>query len=87
MYAGLVWLAPGTFYPPHAHDALEMYHVISGQGFTQNLPKVFSSELMFHSCTRHSQVGAHPRVPAAQKTRRDIRPPAGAGAHDDGAGG
>jgi len=30
MYAGLVWLAPGTFYPPHAHDALEMYHVISG---------------------------------------------------------
>ena len=32
-------------------------------------------------------MGANTRVSAAQKTRRDIRPPAGPGAHDDGAGG
>lgn len=30
IYAGLVWLAPGTHYPPHAHHAMELYHVISG---------------------------------------------------------
>ena len=26
----MVWLAPGTRYPPHGHHALEMYHVICG---------------------------------------------------------
>ena len=30
VYAGLVWVAPGTRYPPHGHHALEMYQVISG---------------------------------------------------------
>lgn len=28
--AGLLVLAPETFYPPHAHPAEEIYHVISG---------------------------------------------------------
>ena len=24
---GLTWLAPGVFYPPHAHDAKEVYQM------------------------------------------------------------
>jgi len=30
IYVGLVWLAPGTNYPAHAHHATEFYHIISG---------------------------------------------------------
>ena len=28
--AGLLYLAPGTFYPPHAHPAEEAYHLLAG---------------------------------------------------------
>ena len=31
VYAGLVWVAPGTVYPPHGHHATEIYHVIKGR--------------------------------------------------------
>ena len=31
MYVGLGWLAPGTEYPAHAHDAWELYHVVAGR--------------------------------------------------------
>jgi len=31
LYAGLVWVAPGTRYPPHGHHATEIYHVIKGR--------------------------------------------------------
>ena len=31
VYAGLVWVAPGTRYPPHGHHATEIYHVIAGR--------------------------------------------------------
>ena len=31
MYVGLGWLAPGTEYPPHAHQAWELYHVLKGR--------------------------------------------------------
>ncbi len=27
---GLLYLAPGTFYPPHAHPAEEAYHLLAG---------------------------------------------------------
>ena len=27
---GLTWLAPGTQYPPHAHHAQEVYHILLG---------------------------------------------------------
>jgi len=30
VYVGLGWLAPGTLYPPHAHQAKELYHVVKG---------------------------------------------------------
>ena len=29
---GLTWLAPGTFYPQHAHDAAEVYQMLLGCG-------------------------------------------------------
>ena len=29
---GLTWLAPGTLYPPHAHDAAEVYQMLVGGG-------------------------------------------------------
>uniref|UniRef100_A0A7S4SJ91 Methyltransferase type 11 domain-containing protein n=1 Tax=Alexandrium monilatum TaxID=311494 RepID=A0A7S4SJ91_9DINO len=29
---GLTWLAPGTFYPQHAHDAAELYQMMVGTG-------------------------------------------------------
>ncbi len=28
---GLLYLAPGTFYPPHAHPAEEAYHLLAGE--------------------------------------------------------
>jgi len=31
LYVGLTWLAPGLRYPPHAHDANELYQVLSGE--------------------------------------------------------
>ena len=33
--AGLLYLAPRTFYPPHAHPAEEAYHVLAGHGTWQ----------------------------------------------------
>ena len=30
MYLGLGWLGPATVYPPHAHQAREVYHVLKG---------------------------------------------------------
>ena len=33
--AGLLYLAPQTFYPPHAHPAEEVYHLISGRSVWQ----------------------------------------------------
>ena len=30
LLVGLTWLAPGTQYPPHAHHAQEVYHVLIG---------------------------------------------------------
>merc|ERR1712025_72425 len=27
---GMIYLTPGTFYPPHAHDAIELYHPVIG---------------------------------------------------------
>merc|ERR1711962_1114778 len=30
VYVGLTWLAPGTLYPPHAHDAAEVYQILVG---------------------------------------------------------
>ena len=30
MYLGLIYLAPGTYYPTHAHDATELYHTLLG---------------------------------------------------------
>ena len=30
MYVGVGWLAPGTQYPAHAHQAWELYHVLKG---------------------------------------------------------
>ena len=30
VYVGMIYLAPGTTYPTHAHDAIEMYHTITG---------------------------------------------------------
>ena len=26
----MIYLTPGTFYPPHAHDAIELYHPVIG---------------------------------------------------------
>ena len=31
MYVGVGWLAPGTQYPAHAHQAWELYHVVKGR--------------------------------------------------------
>ena len=30
LLVGLTWLAPGTQYPPHAHHAQEVYHILIG---------------------------------------------------------
>ena len=30
MYVGLIYLSPGTVYPTHAHDAIELYHTLTG---------------------------------------------------------
>mmetsp|Transcript_104962 Transcript_104962/g.203160 ORF Transcript_104962/g.203160 Transcript_104962/m.203160 type:complete len:480 (+) Transcript_104962:60-1499(+) len=32
LLVGLTWLAPGTFYPQHAHEAREVYQMIAGTG-------------------------------------------------------
>ena len=40
---GIYWQQANTFYPKHRHDALELYHVVSGTALWQMAEKNFKA--------------------------------------------
>jgi len=59
LYVGLTWLAPGLRYPPHAHDAAELYQVLAGEAswgpMASHMAVKVPGEFIYHSpCLPHS---------------------------------
>ena len=53
LYVGLVYLSPGAVYPPHAHDATELYHTLLGSALwgpsLKHLTTVKPGNFVLHS--------------------------------------
>ena len=59
MYVGLLYLSPGTYYPTHAHEAVELYHTLLGSTLwgpsSRHLRLVEPGDFVLHpSCYPHA---------------------------------
>lgn len=79
--AGLLVLAPDTFYPPHAHPAEEIYHVISGasewqQGDRPAVVREPGARVQHASAEAHSMCTGAEALLALYLWRGDLQSPA-----------
>ena len=79
--AGLLYLAPQTFYPPHAHPAEEIYHLISGrsvwqQGDQPSRDCVSGARIHHASGVAHCMRSGEEPLLALYLWRGDLRSPA-----------
>lgn len=79
--AGFLYLAPNTFYPPHAHPAEEAYHVLAGDGLWQQgdgdaVTQPAGARVLHRPGASHSMRSAGTPLLAFYLWRGDIAAPA-----------